>query len=148
MAEPNQAETSTAGQRLDKWLWFARVIKSRTQAAALVTDGKVRVDRERAGKPSLTVRPGDVITVNIRGTIRVLRVLAPGLRRGPAAEAQTLYEEVTPAVPKAAANAARAKMPSGHELAGEHIGQRDAGSGRPTKRERRLLTRLTDNNEG
>ena len=74
MADADETGTHASGQRLDKWLWFARVIKSRTLATGLVTDGKVRVNRQRVDKPSLTVRPGDVITVTVRGAVRVLKV--------------------------------------------------------------------------
>ena len=83
-------------QRLDKWLWFARVVKSRSLAAALVADGKVRVNRERTSKPSQPLRVGDVVTVAVHARIRVLKVLAPGARRGPPAEAHQLYEDLTP----------------------------------------------------
>ena len=67
-------------QRIDKWLWFARIIKSRTLAAQLVIDGKVRVNRVKATKPSQSVRVGDVLTVTLRGRIDILQVLAPGER--------------------------------------------------------------------
>ena len=83
-------------QRIDKWLWFARITKSRTLAAQMVADGKVRVNRVRAAKPSQTVRSGDVLTVTVRGQVDIFRVLAPGARRGPPAEAQQLYEVLTP----------------------------------------------------
>ena len=85
-------------QRLDKWLWFARVVKSRTLAAALVIDRKVRVNRERASKPSQMLRVGDVVTVAVHARVRVLKVLAAGARRGPPAEACLLYEDLTPEV--------------------------------------------------
>lgn len=83
-------------QRLDKWLWYARVVKTRSLAAALVTRGRVRVNRERIQKPSQTVKPGDVITASVSRDMRVLKVLLPGTRRGPASEAQTLYEDLSP----------------------------------------------------
>jgi ribosome-associated heat shock protein Hsp15 len=92
-----RAQADTAGsevQRLDKWLWFVRVAKSRTLAAALVADGKVRVNRERASKPSQTLRVGDVVTVAVHERVRVLKVLATGARRGPPAEARRLYEDL------------------------------------------------------
>ena len=146
MANADQSETPAAGQRLDKWLWFARVIKSRTQAAGLVTDGKVRVNRARVDKPAVIVKPGDVITVTVRGSIRVLKVTAPGVRRGPPAEARDLYEEVAPPAPPAGApGTARSNR---LQAAGAGQGERTAGSGRPTKRDRRQLTRLIDNNDG
>lgn len=124
-----------ATQRLDKWLWFARVIKTRTLAAGLVTDGRVRVNRERIVKPSQSVRPGDVITVAVGGHVRILEVVAAGARRGPPVEAQSLYRDLTP--PRAAASGDDA----GPDTA---AGQRDHGSGRPTKRDRRAIDRLRE----
>lgn len=123
-------------QRLDKWLWFIRVIKTRTQAAGLVTDGKVRVNAQRVEKPSQSLKPGDVVTVTVRGHVRVLRVLQPGTRRGPPAEAQALYEEMQHIPPPG-----RASMQPG---ATAGIAQRDAGAGRPTKKERRQTDRLRE----
>lgn len=126
--------TGGTGQRLDKWLWFVRVIKTRTQAAGLVTDGKVRVNRIRVEKPSQTVRPGDVVTVSVRGHVRVLRMVAAGERRGPPAEARTLFEDLTPPpLPRDAGLVATAQS-----------GMRSPGEGRPTKRDRRLLDKLRD----
>lgn len=81
-------------QRLDKWLWFARVVKSRTLAARLVSDGHVRVNAVRTNDPAKGLRSGDVVTVALEHQVRVLKVLAPGTRRGPFPEAQTLFEEL------------------------------------------------------
>ena len=120
-----------ASQRLDKWLWFTRVVKTRSLAAALVADGKVRVNRERTDKPSHQVRPGDVITVAVHSRVRILKVVAGGTSRGPAKVAQTLYEDLTP--PPAAPAVADASHP-----------QRPQGAGRPTKRDRRAIDRLRD----
>src|SRR5262249_10253590 len=78
-------------QRLDKWLWFARVVKSRTRAAQLIEEGRVRLNRRKAAKASQTLRPGDVVTLALGGQLRILKVLAPGARRGPPAEARLLY---------------------------------------------------------
>lgn len=126
-----------AGQRLDKWLWFVRVIKTRTQASGLVTDGKVRVNRVRVEKPSLTLRPGDVVTVSVRGHVRVLRMVSAGERRGPPVEARQLYEDLTPPpVPRVGGKAGAAQS-----------GVRAPGDGRPTKRDRRLLDRLRDSGD-
>jgi ribosome-associated heat shock protein Hsp15 len=83
--------------RLDKWLWQARFCKSRSIAAALVAEGRVRVNSERVTKSARSVGPGDVLTFPQGGAIRVVRVLAAGERRGPAAEAQGLYEDLAPA---------------------------------------------------
>jgi ribosome-associated heat shock protein Hsp15 len=79
-------------QRLDKWLWFSRVLKSRTLAAQLIAEGKVRVNRVRITKPSQSVRAGDILTLAVRGRVLVVRILATGERRGPASEARQLYE--------------------------------------------------------
>jgi ribosome-associated heat shock protein Hsp15 len=84
-------------QRLDKWLFFARLVKSRTLATQLVEAGRVRVNRVRAGKASQSLRPGDVVTLALGGRLRVVRVLSCGVRRGPAAEAGRLYALLSPA---------------------------------------------------
>jgi ribosome-associated heat shock protein Hsp15 len=81
-------------QRLDKWLWFARFVKSRTLAAKLVSDGFVRVNGQRAETPAKAVAVGDVLTVAIARTTAVVRVEALGARRGPAPEARQLYREL------------------------------------------------------
>jgi ribosome-associated heat shock protein Hsp15 len=124
--EDPAAETA-ATQRLDRWLWFARFVKSRTLAAKLVASGKVRVNRERAQKASRLVRAGDVLTFPLGPHIRVIKILAPGTRRGPASEAQQLYEDLSPPAPVAPKPEA---------------GERDKGAGRPTKAERRQIDRL------
>jgi ribosome-associated heat shock protein Hsp15 len=85
--------------RLDKWLWHARILKSRSLAARLVSDGHVRINSIRADAPSKPVKPGDVLTIALERTVRVLRVVALGTRRGPASEAQTLYEDLSPPPP-------------------------------------------------
>ena len=82
------------GQRLDRWLWFARVVKSRTLAARVIEGGKVRVNRVRVVKPSHLLREGDVLTVTLRGKVLLLKVLAAGARRGPPSEARLLYERL------------------------------------------------------
>ncbi len=117
-------------QRLDKWLWFARILKSRTLAAHLVADGKVRINRARVTKPSHALRKGDVLTIAVRGNVKILRVLAPGYRRGPPPEARLLYEIVEDRQTEPASSAAPAK--------------RDSGTGRPSKRDRRLTDRLAE----
>jgi ribosome-associated heat shock protein Hsp15 len=123
-------ELSAETQRLDKWLWFARVTKSRTLAAQLVQDGKVRVNRAKAAKPSHTIRAGDVLTIAVRGNVEVLKVLALGVRRGPPPAARLLYEVLSSVAGRSPAQLGAA--------------DRDRGTGRPTKRERRLTDRLTE----
>jgi ribosome-associated heat shock protein Hsp15 len=126
-SDTDQQELAT--QRLDKWLWFARLARTRSLAARLVEDGKVRVNREKILKPAQNVRPGDVITAAVGGRVRVLRIAEPGQRRGPAQQARTLYEDLTP--PAEAANAEPEKMATAPKRA--------SGAGRPTKRDRRKL---------
>jgi len=115
-------------QRIDKWLFFARVVKSRSLAAKLVQSGGVRINSLKVDQPSATVKPGDGITVTLERRILVYRVLSAGTRRGPAEEARTLYEDLTP-------------PPAPRE---EQVvtAEREPGSGRPTKRDRRLTDRL------
>ena len=88
-----------ARQRLDKWLWYARILKSRTLAQKFIASGAVRVDKERVTRPDHRVGPGTVLTFALNDRIRVLKILYPGTRRGPASEAQTLYEDLSPAPP-------------------------------------------------
>lgn len=130
--DANPAQRGGDQLRLDKWLWFARVVKSRTLAAGLVEDGKVRLNRERTIKPSQTVRIGDVVTVSVGPRVRVLEVAAIGVRRGPASEAQTLYVDRSP--PTIAPTSPAQPVPV----------ERASGAGRPTKRDRRLIDRLTE----
>ncbi|MDX2483678.1 MAG: RNA-binding S4 domain-containing protein [Pseudodonghicola sp.] len=107
--------------RLDKWLVHARFCKTRSVAAALVGAGHVRVNGARVQKPALPVGPGDVLTLTQPRVVRVLRVEAPGLRRGPAREAQTLYTQLSETRDDAPPN------------------PRFEGKGRPSKRARRAL---------
>lgn len=80
-------------QRIDKWLFFARVVKSRSLAVKLVEAGHVRVNRDKIDQPSRAVKPGDVLTIALDRRVLVWRVLALGARRGPPDEARTLYED-------------------------------------------------------
>jgi len=84
-------------QRLDKWLWCARFMKARSDCARLVAEGLVRINRQATDKAHARLRPGDVLTLPMRGEVRVVEVLALAVRRGPAPEARTLYREVPPA---------------------------------------------------
>lgn len=139
------------GQRLDKWLWFARVIKTRTLAAGLVSNGRVRINRERITKPSQTVRPGDVVTVSVPGGVRVLKIVAGGTRRGPATEAAKLYEEIVPlrSATPAKSRDGGAQGPDAENMTAPGQGGpvSAAGTGRPTKKDRRLLDRLRQRGE-
>jgi ribosome-associated heat shock protein Hsp15 len=79
-------------QRLDKWLWCARFMRARTDCAALVSQGRIRINRQATDKAHAKLRPGDVLTVPVHGRVRVVRVLALAARRGPPAEAAGLFE--------------------------------------------------------
>lgn len=109
------------GQRIDKWLWYARFFKTRGLSAGQVTAGHVRINGDKASKAAQVVRAGDVLTFAQGKRIRVVKVLALGTRRGPAPEAQTLFEDLTPE---------REKDPSAPKREGQ---------GRPTKKARRDL---------
>jgi ribosome-associated heat shock protein Hsp15 len=100
-------------------------------AAELVSEGKVRLNKVRVEKPSQQVKPGDVLTLAVANRVRILEVRSPGTRRGPATEAHTLYVDLTP--PPAP------RDPSSPDYL---VSGRDAGTGRPTKRDRRLTDKL------
>jgi ribosome-associated heat shock protein Hsp15 len=82
------------GLRLDKWLWQARFFKTRALAATLAGRRKIRVNSTLITKPHYRVRPGDVLTFPQGDVVRVVRVIELGIRRGPASEARTLYEDL------------------------------------------------------
>ena len=84
-------------QRIDKWLFFARVVKSRSLAQKLAVSGAVRVNREKISHAARIVRPGDVLTISVHDRVRVLKILDSGDRRGPAPEAALLFQDLTPA---------------------------------------------------
>ncbi|WP_375786447.1 RNA-binding S4 domain-containing protein [Bradyrhizobium sp. Pha-3] len=81
-------------QRLDKWLWHARVVKARTSAAELVASGHVRINGAREKSPGHAVKAGDVITVALDNSVRVLKVTGFAERRGDASSARVLYEDL------------------------------------------------------
>lgn len=111
--------------RLDKWLWQARFFKTRSLSAKVVGGGHVRVNSTRVNKPAFGVGPGDVLTFPQARQVRVVRILALGNRRGPAAEAATHYEDLAPPEPQP-----RNSVPPTPKY---------EGKGRPTKRDRRKL---------
>jgi ribosome-associated heat shock protein Hsp15 len=115
-------------QRIDKWLWHARVVRTRSAAAALADAGLVRVNGARIDTSSRPVRPGDVVTVALDREVRVLKVKGYAERRGSADMARELFEDLTPPPP-----------PRSEPLP---VAAREPGAGRPTKRQRREIDRL------
>ena len=120
-----------SGQRIDKWLWCARLFKTRTLAARTVAERSVRLtrgaDTVRIEKPSAIVKPGDRIAYLSGERLRIIEVRACAVRRGPAPEARALYEDHTPSAPS----------PRERPHA-----QRARGAGRPTKKDRRAIDGL------
>jgi len=116
--------------RVDKWLWAARVFKTRSLASDACDGGKVDVN-EQSAKPAKALRPGDVVRVTLpQGRRRILKVIALDDRRGSATVARALYDDLTPPEPPRPRWAGPpARLP---------------GAGRPTKRERRALDRLRE----
>ena len=88
--------------RIDRYLFFIRLVKSRTFAQSVINEGHVRIDGKRVEKSSDEVRVGSVVALPLRGEVRILRVVSLPERRGPAAEARTCYEELGVDEPKAA----------------------------------------------
>lgn len=118
-----QTTDQSARQRLDKWLWHARFFKTRSLAAKMVAGGHVRVNTSKVHKTAHAVGSGDVLTFPQGARIRVVRILGLAARRGPAVEAQSLYEDLTPAPEPEVSR---------------------TGGARPTKRDRRAIDALRD----
>lgn len=110
--------------RLDKWLWQARFFKARSISAKVVVAGHVRLNGVKAKKTSTPVKVGDTLEFLQVETLRIVKIEALGTRRGPAVEAQTLYEDLTPIpeIPEATPEIDR--------------------KGRPTKRDRRAIDKI------
>jgi ribosome-associated heat shock protein Hsp15 len=119
-------------QRIDKWLWHARVVRTRSAAAALAASGHVRVNGQRIDMPSRAVRLGDVITVALDRSVRVLKVAGFAERRGAAETASMLAEDLSQPSAEAPLQPAATRAPAA----------REPGTGRPTKRDRRAIDRL------
>jgi ribosome-associated heat shock protein Hsp15 len=131
MTEISENITSDdAGLRIDKWLWYARFFKSRTLAAKIISTKPIRVNSNLISKAHAMIRPGDVLTFPKGDHIRVIKIINLGGRRGPATEAQTLYEDLSPPV---LTQKSKSPMSPASRL---------PGSGRPTKAERRATDQL------
>ncbi|HPG88192.1 MAG TPA: RNA-binding S4 domain-containing protein [Hyphomicrobium sp.] len=137
-AQPGEA------QRLDQWLYFARLTKSRTLAQALIERGKIRVNRVKVDRSSLAVKVGDTLTISVGPRVRIFTVKGFGKRRGPATEAQALFEELTPATDRTKSSDAEKAGTSIDPMGSLITAVRPDGAGRPTKRERRATERLKD----
>jgi ribosome-associated heat shock protein Hsp15 len=122
-------------QRIDKWLWHARVIRTRSASATLVASGHVRINGDRIDAPSRAVRQGDVVTVALDRTVRVLKVTGFAERRGGSETTPMLWDDLAPSP---AQKVEPEPIPSGLRAPGE---------GRPTKRERRAIDRLQREDE-
>ena len=120
------------GLRLDKWLWHARFFKTRSVASRYCEEGRLRVNGEPTAKAHYAARIGDVLTFPLGQDIRIIRIVALGERRGPAPEAQALYEDLTVRVPPEKVREDDAPV------------AREPGAGRPTKSDRRAIDRLMD----
>lgn len=127
-------QPAPAKQRLDKWLFFSRALKSRTLAQKFIESGAVRVNSARTLDSDHKVGAGDVLTMTLNRRLLVWRILDAGTRRGPATEAQGLYEDLSPELPAPEA------APPAQAL-------REPGAGRPTKKDRRDIDRFTGEDE-
>ena len=123
---------TTERQRIDRWLWHARVVRTRPAAAALANGGRVRLNGERIDAASRVVKAGDVVTVALDRTVRVLRVTGFAERRASAEQTRGLYEDMAPR--SGATGTGDSELIAANPT-------RDSGSGRPTKRDRRDLDR-------
>jgi ribosome-associated heat shock protein Hsp15 len=133
---PSDATGAVGKIRLDKWLWYTRLYKSRTLAGSEVSGGGFRVNRELVKKPRHALQIGDVVTFSKGPYVRVIEVVALGTRRGPAPEAQLLYKDLNPPENQPSGKAPKPKPGS--------FGYREPGAGRPTKKQRREVEQLRD----
>lgn len=121
---------SDEGLRADKWLWYARFFKTRTLASRVCAAGQLRVGGSVVSKAHSKLKVGDILTFPQGRHIRVVKIIALATRRGPAIEARELYEDLKPPAP---AN----RLPRAQSIG------RSPGAGRPTKKDRRVLDKLT-----
>ena len=120
---------SSDPRRVDKWLWAARLVKTRALAVEAVTGGRVHVNGQRV-KPSKDVKPGDELEITVGPVRRKVMIRGTAPRRGPAKEAQELYEETPESVERRKRQAAEAKFARPPvPISGP----------RPTKRDRRRM---------
>ena len=123
--------------RLDKWLWFARFFKSRTLAAKFCQTGRVRINKITIGKSKTLISEGDVLSFPKGSQICIIKILKLGERRGPALEAEKLYENLGSPLDKKKLDDLEKK-----DIRTVPVAERKRGSGRPTKTERRATDKL------
>ena len=121
--------------RLDKWLWYARFFKTRTAATKLVQSGKLRINGEITHKPHRTASTGMVLTFPQGNSVRVIKIAQLGQRRGPAVEAAKLYEDLSPKI---------MEIKRDEPVKVSSFEKRAAGTGRPTKKQRRETEKLKE----
>ena len=124
-------DTNSTGLRVDKWLWYARFFKSRSLAVKLCSGRRLRINGKTGIKPHHPVKVGDVLTFPKEPHIRVIKIIALASRRGPAPEAQALYEDLEPPLTR-----------KQKETQTASVAAREPGMGRPTKADRRAIDRL------
>lgn len=120
-------------QRVDKWIWHARVVKTRTLAQKLVASGKVRIDKNKSLDPSRKISVGNILTITLPNEIKIYEVLGFSDKRGPYTQARQLYEDLSPPAPTSRTN--------GNEIA---LGAIKVGPS-PSKRDRQIAIRLKQN---
>ena len=121
-------------QRIDKWLWHGRFVKTRSLAQKLVKSGKVRLDREKISNTSHPVKPGNVLTIALANRVRIIRITGIGARRGSFEEARQLYEDITPVE----------QQPEQRKKTDENMATIHS-TGRPDKHQQRKLIELKQN---
>jgi len=127
-------ESSIEKQRIDKWIWHARFVKTRSLAQKLITGGNIRINSEKVTSASRQLKTGDTLTVAIHDQVRVIRVDGISNRRGPFSEAQLLYEDLSPVI-----KTKKPKEPTLEEMS------KIESSGRPTKQQRRQIMQMKRN---
>lgn len=124
-------------QRIDKWLWHARFVKTRSLAQKLVTSGKVRIDSEKITSANKKIRVSNVLTIAIQREIKIIEITGIPQRRGPYSEAQTFYKDLTPPSEIAPRDSKLKKVKS-----------TEARTPRPTKHQRKQILALKHNSNG
>jgi ribosome-associated heat shock protein Hsp15 len=116
--------------RLDTWLWYARFYKSRSLSSKAILSGKLRLNSNKINKPASKVKINDVLTINHINMVRIIQVQSLGSRRGPASEAQKLYNDLSGDMIEAS------KIKSVSEKSKKETNKR------PTKKDRRILDKI------